>query len=133
MRNKLSFWTKARIWLNSKLYPYSEVADTILRKFVKEGRVVDKDRYWTIVLHKGQHYGVWSVNYPYADCNQIYTMKLKHDYWSYDEPLVSGVRPSRSTQIAWWEWLLKYGYRPKDFKHTDTCITELGKKFCREE
>lgn len=131
MSDKLSFWTKAHIWFNHKLYPYSEIADTILRKFIKEGRVVDKDKFWTIVLHKGEHYGVWSVNYPYADCNQIYTMSQnnKFGWWTYKDALVCGVRPSRKVQIAWWEWLLKYGYGPNDFKHSDTCITPLGIDF----
>lgn len=131
MSNKLSFRTKAQIWLNHKIYPYSEIVDNILQKFIEEGELVDIYTYWAIVLYKNQYYGVWCVNYPYADCNQIYIMKnnKKYNYWTCQDALVCGVRPSRKIQVAWWEWLLGYGYTPKNYEPKQSYITELGQGF----
>ena len=107
----MKFSTKVYIWLNFKLYSYSSRADKFIRYIINEGKLVavDDSLYGcpanAFVRVGDKVFAVWISNYPYADLSDVY--EVARDGVFAAKYIYTRVRPSRKTQIAFWEWMEK--------------------------
>ena len=89
----MKFMEKLCIILSLHNCRYSPYVDEFIKNLVREGKLVSYNRY------------VWIENYPYADLTDV---KRYND----NTILYRDLRPSRVTQIAFWEWMNKQGVYP---------------------
>lgn len=102
----MNIFDKLRFYVTVHNYKYSKEIDDFLKNIIKEGELLEKKEFevFTVrVRYKGKVFRVWVGNFPYADLCMLY----ENDFYI---PILKYVRPSRSTQIAFWEWLEKQGY-----------------------
>ena len=101
----MKFMEKLCIILSLHNCRYSPYVDEFIKNLVREGKLVSYNRYRAEIKWRGVHYGVWIENYPYADLTDV---KRYND----NTILYRDFRPSRVTQIAFWEWMNKQGVYP---------------------
>ena len=107
----MNFSTKVCIWLNFKLYSYSSRADKFIRYIINEGKLVavDASLYGcpanAFVQVGDKVFAVWIANYPCADLSDVY--EVDRDGVFPAKYIYKRERPSRKTQIAFWEWMEK--------------------------
>lgn len=101
----MNFMDKLCIFLSLHNGKYSPYVNEFIRSLVSEGELIVRDRYRVEIKWRGVHYGVWIENYPYADLTDV---KRYND----NTILYRELRPSRVTQIAFWEWMNKQGVYP---------------------
>lgn len=128
----MKFMEKLCITLSLHNYRYSPYVDEFIKNLVREGKLVSYNRYRAKIKWRGVHYGVWIANYPYADLSDV---KRYND----NTILYRELRPSRVTQIAFWEWMNKQGVYPgsdpsgpqdKNVKALLTGIKNVRKESC---
>lgn len=107
----MKFSTKVYIWFNLKLYSYSDRADKFIKYIINNGKLVaiDDSLYGrsanVFVQAENKVFAVWISNYPYADLSDVY--EVARDGVFAEKYIYTRERPSRKTQIAFWEWLEK--------------------------
>ena len=101
----MKFMEKLCITLSLHNCRYSPYVDEFIKNLVREGKLVSFNRYRAEIKWRGVHYGVWIENYPYADLTNV---KRYND----NTILYRELRPSRVTQIAFWEWMNKQDVYP---------------------
>ena len=102
----MNIFDKLRFYVTVHNYKYSKEIDDFLKNIIKEGELLEKKEFevFTVrVRYNGKVFRVWVGNFPDADLCMLY----ENDFYI---PILKYVRPSRSTQIAFWEWLEKQGY-----------------------
>lgn len=128
----MNFMDKLCIFLSLHNGKYSQYVNEFIRSLVSEGELIGRDRYRVEIKWRGVHYGVWIENYPYADLSYV---KRYND----NTIFYSDLRPSRATQIAFWEWMEKKGIYPgndssvlqeKNVKALLTGIKNVRKESC---
>ena len=93
---------KARILFTVKNSPYDEKADKVINLLIDKGELVKFEYGCVVISCKCALYYVWIENRYYADLSWVSMVKnnvRKHVY--------EHVRPSRKTQIRFWEWIEK--------------------------
>lgn len=101
----MKFMEKLCITLSLHNCRYSPYVDEFIKNLVREGKLVSYNRYRAEIKWRGVHYGVWIENYPYADLSDVIQYNDR-------TILYRDLRPSRVTQIAFWEWMNKQGVYP---------------------
>ena len=86
--------------------------DKFIKKLISEGEVLDYDRYRVEIKWRGNQYDVWIENFPYGDLSDV---KQRGNITFY-----KNLRPSRSTQIAFWEWMNKQCIYPNGYNEDTT-------------
>lgn len=109
----MDFKQKLNIILYFHTYKYSPYVDEFIKKLINEGEVLNYDRYRAEIKWRGVHYGVWIENYPYADLGDV--RKYSDNTFLYRK-----LRPSRATQIAFWDWMNKQGVYPNRYDEMPT-------------
>ena len=110
----MKFSTKVYIWFNLKLYSYSDRADKFIKYIINEGKLVAiGDSLYGCPAHAFVQVGdkvfaVWIANYPYADLSDVY--EVARDGVFAEKYIYTRERPSRKTQIAFWEWMERQVY-----------------------
>lgn len=93
--------TKLAIFLELKNYSYSKSVDDLINVIIKKGEFVRLDYFRVHVRLYDEDYFLWGANRWYGDLTDC----IKKDDVSY---LYQGKRPSRFTQIRFWEWVEKH-------------------------
>lgn len=109
----MDFKQKLNIILCFHTYKYSPYVDEFIKKLINEGEVLNYGRYRAEIKWRGVHYGVWIENYPYADLGDV--RKYSDNTFLYRK-----LRPSRATQIAFWDWMNKQGVYPNRYDEMPT-------------
>lgn len=109
----MDFKQKLNIILCFHTYKYSPYVDEFIKKLINDGEVLNYDRYRAKIKWRGVHYGVWIENYPYADLGDV--RKYSDNTFLYRK-----LRPSRATQIAFWDWMNKQGVYPNRYDEMPT-------------
>lgn len=102
----MNIFDKLRVYVTMHNYKYNKGVDEFLKNVIKEGKLLERrefEEFTVPVRFKDKVFNVWVSNFPYADLSIIY-----EDYFY--GPVFRYSRPSRSTQIAFWEWLERQGY-----------------------
>ena len=93
--------------------PYSRLVDDFIRQVIAEGKIVGQDYCYVAVELRGETYGIWKANRYYGDLSIVVNLKS-------DSRIYENKRPSRATQIAFWEWLERHDIFVDDSKDNDT-------------
>lgn len=96
----MTFIEKLEIFLSIKNYSYSEAVDKFIQAVIKRGKCVRRSYYHIHVILDGRSYAIWAQNQFYADL-----MMCNFDEEYNTGSLWYGFRPSRQTQIRFWEWV----------------------------
>lgn len=97
----MKFLTKLAIFLELKNDSYSKSVDDLINLIIKKGEFVGLDYFRVHVRLYDEDYFLWGSNKWYGDLADCY----KKDGVSY---LYCNKRPSRFTQIRFWEWVEKH-------------------------
>lgn len=97
----MKFLTKLAIFFELKNDSYSKLVDDFINVIIKKGEFVGLDCFHVHVRLYNEDYFLWVANKWYADLADCY----KKNRVSY---LYHNKRPSRFTQIRFWEWVEKH-------------------------
>lgn len=110
----MDFKQKIYIILYFHTYKYSPYVDKFIKKLISEGEILNHDRYRVEIKWRGNQYGVWIENFPYGDLSDVKQGGYNNITFYKD------LRPSRSTQIAFWEWMNNQGIYPNRYDEVPT-------------
>jgi hypothetical protein len=110
----MDFKQKLYIILCFHTYKYSSYVDNFIKKLISEGEVLNYDRYRVEIKWRGNQYGVWIENFPYSDLSDVKQRGYNNITF------YKNLRPSRSTQIAFWGWMNKQGIYPNKYNEDIT-------------
>ena len=110
----MDFKQKLYIILYFHTYKYSPYVDNFIKKLISEGEVLNHNRYRVEIKWRGNQYGVWIGNFPYGDLSDVKQRGYNNITFYKD------LRPSRSTQIAFWKWMNKQGIYPNEYNEDTT-------------
>lgn len=102
-----NLFRKLYIYLFPHIYTYNNFVDKFIRTLIKEGVIIDSDNFEIGIDCHGKYFKIWIANYPYGDL-----VRASVGTKFFQKKLYTNLRPSRSTQVAFWEWLYKQGYSP---------------------
>lgn len=109
----MNIFEKLNIIFSYKNDEYSQKVDNLINKFINNAKIMYFDKYELTILYKNSLYKIWVTNYPYADLSMVITEKNKGSN-IFNEYVYCDLRPSRKTQIRFWEWCEKHGIEPND-------------------
>lgn len=114
--------TKLAIFLELKNHSYSKRVDLFIRAIIEKGEFVGENHFHVHVRLYGKDYFLWGQNKWYADLSEC-----NHK----DGFLYCNKRPSRFTQIRFWEWVEKH--KPDILDERSTYEKQLDEILQREE
>ena len=109
----MNFMEKLFITLTPHNCRYSSYVDAFIKSLVSEGKLIAHGKYRVEIKWRGAHYGIWIENYPYADLADV--KKYSDNTFLYRK-----LRPSRATQIAFWDWMNEQGVYPNRYNEVPT-------------
>lgn len=119
----MRLWDKLDIWFSMKNCTYNENVDRFVRSVIQNGSVVGRNPWYVIVELNDTKFHFWAENRWYADLSDC-----KDDNGDY---VYRDLRPSRLTEIMFWEWLESNGVtvcEKTEEERADCRITEILKE-----